>query len=102
MSARVCKNEGCDGKLWLDDECRPCHRKTLVRLKPKPSAFLTAQRLVADALRGRVSDKQYPTLPTSRAAPPRPRWSDAVHGLPKKPEFARPRVLRAFRGGHLS
>lgn len=50
MSARVCKNEGCDGKLWLDDECRPCHRKTLVRLKPKPSAFLTAQRLVAERI----------------------------------------------------
>ena len=45
MTVSACKNEGCDGRLWLDDECRPCHRKTLIRLKPKKSAVATALRM---------------------------------------------------------
>ena len=45
MKLSVCKNEGCGGRVWLDDECRPCHRKTLFRLKPKENAFAKAQRM---------------------------------------------------------
>ena len=33
MKPRVCKNPGCDRREWLDDECRPCHRKTMKRLR---------------------------------------------------------------------
>lgn len=45
MRVSTCKNEGCDKRVWLEGECRPCYRRTLIRLKPKPSALLTALRM---------------------------------------------------------
>ena len=45
MLISTCKNTDCNQRVWLDGECRPCYRRTLIRQKPKPSAIATARRM---------------------------------------------------------
>lgn len=48
MRVSTCKSTDCTRRVWLEGECRPCYRKTLIRLKPKPSAVATARRMAQE------------------------------------------------------
>ena len=50
MRVSTCKNTDCNQRVWLEGECRPCYRRTLIRLKRKPSALLTAQRMAEERI----------------------------------------------------